>query len=155
MGNSEVGHLNLGAGAVVKQDLMRIDEAVQDGSLASNDVLQAALADAPRVHLIGLTSDGGVHSSDRHLKALIEIAKGAPEVIVHAFTDGRDVSPTSGADFLAQVDEWCRAAGNARIGTVIGRYYAMDRDHRAERTEAARKLLMDGEGDHHSDTAEE
>jgi 2,3-bisphosphoglycerate-independent phosphoglycerate mutase len=155
MGNSEVGHLNLGAGAVVKQDLMRIDEAVQDGSLAANDVLQAALADAPRVHLIGLASDGGVHSSDRHLKALIEIARDAPEVIVHAFTDGRDVLPTSGADFLAQVEAWCRDAGNARVGSVVGRYYAMDRDNREERTERARRLLMDGEGDHHAQTAED
>jgi 2,3-bisphosphoglycerate-independent phosphoglycerate mutase len=154
MGNSEVGHLNLGAGAVVKQDLVRIDEAVRDGSLADNEVLQAALRDAPRVHLIGLTSDGGVHSSDRHLKALIEIAGDVPELIVHAFTDGRDVSPTSGADFLARVEEWTRAAGNARVGTVVGRYYAMDRDNREDRTEKARKLLMDGEGDHHADSAE-
>jgi 2,3-bisphosphoglycerate-independent phosphoglycerate mutase len=156
MGNSEVGHLNLGAGAVVKQDLMRIDEAVQDGSLAENDVLLAALKDAPRVHLIGLASDGGVHSSDRHLKALIEIAsKAAPEVVVHAFTDGRDVLPTSGADFLAEVAGWCDAAGNARIGTVIGRYYAMDRDHREERTAAALKLLVEGKGDHEAPTAEQ
>jgi 2,3-bisphosphoglycerate-independent phosphoglycerate mutase len=155
MGNSEVGHLNLGAGAVVKQDLMRIDEAVEDGSLASNEVLLAALRDAPRVHLIGLASDGGVHSSDRHLKALIEIAREAPDVIVHAFTDGRDVLPTSGADFLARVEEWCRAAGNARIGTVIGRYYAMDRDNREERTAKAVRLLVEGEGEHHAQTAEE
>ena len=153
MGNSEVGHLNLGAGSVVKQDLMRIDEAVADGSLAANPVLQAALRDAPRVHLIGLASDGGVHSSDRHLKALIDIARDAGEVIVHAFTDGRDVLPTSGADFLEQVEEWCRAAGNARVGTVVGRYYAMDRDMRAERTERARRLLVDGEGDHHAESA--
>src|SRR3954451_11974755 len=87
MGNSEVGHLNLGAGAIVPQDLARIDAAVEDGTLAENETLRAALKNAERVHLIGLVSDGGVHSSDRHLKALIEIAPGA---IVHAFTDGRD-----------------------------------------------------------------
>src|SRR4051794_35905789 len=92
MGNSEVGHLNLGAGAIVKQDLLRIDEAVRDGSLADNGVLRAAMRDAPRVHLIGLASDGGVHSSDRHLKALVELAAGTgvEDLVVHAFTDGRD-----------------------------------------------------------------
>ena len=97
MGNSEVGHLNLGAGAVVKQDLMRIDEAVEDGSLAENEVILEALRDAPRVHLIGLVSDGGVHSSDRHLKALIELAaqEGVEDLVIHAFTDGRDTSPKS------------------------------------------------------------
>ena len=154
MGNSEVGHLNLGAGAIVKQDLVRIDEAVQDGSLAANAVLQAALRDAPRVHLIGLASDGGVHSSDRHLRALIAIAAhAAPEVVVHAFTDGRDVLPTSGAGFLEQVEAWCAEQGNARVGTVVGRYYAMDRDMRAERTGRARRLLVDGAGDHHAGSA--
>jgi 2,3-bisphosphoglycerate-independent phosphoglycerate mutase len=156
MGNSEVGHMNLGGGAIVKQDLVRIDEAVEDGSLAANEVLQAALRDTDRVHLVGLTSDGGVHSSDRHLKALIEIAaEAAPEVVIHAFTDGRDVLPTSGADFLAQVEDWARKAGNARVGSVVGRYYAMDRDKREERTERARKLLVEGEGDHHAGTAED
>jgi len=156
MGNSEVGHLNLGAGAIVKQDLVRIDEGVGDGSLERNPLLQAALTGAPRVHLIGLCSDGGVHSSDRHLRALIAFAAraGVPELVLHAFTDGRDVSPTSGAPFLAEVDQWCRAAGNARIGSVIGRYYAMDRDGRAERTQAALDLLLRGEAPHQAGTAE-
>jgi 2,3-bisphosphoglycerate-independent phosphoglycerate mutase len=154
MGNSEVGHLNLGAGAVVKQDLMRIDEAVRDGALAGNEVLRAALAGAERVHLMGLASDGGVHSSDRHLEALIAIAsEAAPEVVVHCFTDGRDVLPHAAREFLPRVQEWCDAAGNARIGSVVGRYYAMDRDQRAERTERALRLLVDGEGDHHAESA--
>ena len=151
MGNSEVGHLNLGAGAIVKQDLVRIDEAVEDGSLASNEVLQAALTGAPRVHLIGLASDGGVHSSDRHLRALIQIAKdaGVEDLIVHAFTDGRDVLPTSGADFLAGIEQ------DARIGTVVGRYFAMDRDHREDRTQKAIDLLVGGRGEHSAESAED
>ena len=106
MGNSEVGHLNLGAGAIVPQDLARIDAAVRDGSLAGNEALAAAL-DAPRVHLIGLVSEGGVHSADRHLKALIEAAalRGVQDLVIHAFTDGRDTSPTSGAPMLARIDD--------------------------------------------------
>jgi 2,3-bisphosphoglycerate-independent phosphoglycerate mutase len=156
MGNSEVGHLNLGAGSIVPQDLARIDKAVEDGSLADNDVLQAALKDAPRVHLIGLVSTGGVHSSHRHLKALVEIAgkAGVEDLVVHAFTDGRDTAPTSGAQSLADLDEWLRAAGTGRIGSVVGRYYAMDRDKRWERIDKAMKLLVDGEGEHRADTGE-
>ena len=117
MGNSEVGHLNLGAGAVVPQDLLRIDKAVEDGSLAQNEVILEALRGADRVHLIGLVSDGGVHSSDRHLKALIELGASlaVPELVVHAFTDGRDTSPKGGAKYLADVEGWCAGAGNARV----------------------------------------
>ena len=100
MGNSEVGHLNLGAGAIVRQDLTRIDDAISDGSFASNDVLKAAM-EADRVHLLGLVSEGGVHASMDHLKALIEMAGG--KAIVHAFTDGRDTLPTSGAGYLETV----------------------------------------------------
>ena len=148
MGNSEVGHLNLGAGAIVPQDLARIDKAVEDGTLAENEVLLAALKDAPRVHLIGLVSDGGVHSSDRHLKALIElVGEGA---IVHAFTDGRDTSPKGGAKYLADVESW-----GGRVGSVIGRYFAMDRDKRWDRVQKAYDLLVHGKADHHVDTAEE
>ena len=148
MGNSEVGHLNLGAGAVVKQDLVRIDEAVEDGSLAENEVLLEALRDAPRVHLIGLVSDGGVHSADRHLKALIELAarEGVEDLVIHAFTDGRDTSPTSGAESLADVERWSEEAGGGRIGTVVGRYFAMDRDTRWDRTQKAIDLLVRGQG---------
>lgn len=157
MGNSEVGHLNLGAGAVVKQDLTRIDEAVEDGALGGNEALNAALDGFERVHLIGLVSDGGVHSGWKHLEALIKLAgeKGVPDVVVHAFTDGRDTSPRGGEEYLAQVQAWCAAAGNARIGSVIGRYYAMDRDKREERTKAAVDLLVDGVSPHHASSAVE
>ena len=145
MGNSEVGHLNLGAGAIVKQDLVRIGEAIADGSLAANAVLRAAL-DAERVHLIGLVSDGGVHSSLDHLLALIACARESADVgtgdrkdvIVHAFTDGRDTLPHAGAGFLRTLD----ATPNVRIGSVIGRYWAMDRDRRWDRTQRAYDLLV-------------
>jgi 2,3-bisphosphoglycerate-independent phosphoglycerate mutase len=156
MGNSEVGHLNLGAGAVVRQDLTRIDEAVEEGTLAQNAVLRAAFEGAERVHLIGLVSDGGVHSSDRHLRALIALgaAVGAPDVVVHAFTDGRDTLPTSGAGHLEQVGSWCAQAGNARIGSVVGRYFAMDRDRRWDRVQRAYDLLVHGLGEHHAETGD-
>jgi bisphosphoglycerate-independent phosphoglycerate mutase (AlkP superfamily) len=136
MGNSEVGHLNLGAGAVVRQDLLRIDEAIEDGSFLDNDVLKAA-CDAERVHLLGLVSAGGVHASMDHLKALIELAGRVevPDVVIHAFTDGRDTNPDSGAGYIAEVEGW----GGARIATVSGRYYAMDRDRRWDRTKLAYK----------------
>jgi 2,3-bisphosphoglycerate-independent phosphoglycerate mutase len=153
MGNSEVGHLNLGAGAMVKQDLTRIDEAVADGTLAENDVLGAAVRDSERVHLIGLVSDGGVHSGWKHLEALIAMARDAPEMIVHAFTDGRDTLPDSGEDFVAEVERWCSQAGNARVGSVVGRYFAMDRDQRWDRTKKAYDLLVEGQAEHHADTA--
>ncbi len=157
MGNSEVGHLNLGAGAVVKQDLTRVDEAVRDGSLAENEVVLNALRDAERVHLMGLVSDGGVHSSVEHLHALIELAakQGVADLVIHAFTDGRDTSPTGGAEALAEVQRWCEQAGSGRIASVIGRYFAMDRDTRWDRTEKAVKLLLEGEAEHDADTAEE
>ena len=146
MGNSEVGHLNLGAGAVVRQDLVRLDDAIADGSFAASPVLRAALADVDRVHLIGLVSDGGVHSSLEHLQALIACAAAHPgsgigghkDVIVHAFTDGRDTLPHAGADYLAQLD----ASEGARVGTVVGRYWAMDRDRRWDRTQRAYDLLV-------------
>jgi 2,3-bisphosphoglycerate-independent phosphoglycerate mutase len=149
MGNSEVGHLNLGAGAIVPQDLARIDDAVRDGTLGDNETLRAALKDAPRIHLIGLVSGGGVHSSIEHLEALAELADG--DVVLHAFTDGRDTSPTSGAGSLAEVERW----GTVRVGSVVGRYFAMDRDKRWDRTEKAIKLLVEGEGDHHADSGEQ
>jgi 2,3-bisphosphoglycerate-independent phosphoglycerate mutase len=153
MGNSEVGHLNLGAGAVVKQDLTRIGEAVEDGTLAENEVLRAAVQDAPRVHLIGLVSDGGVHSGWSHLEALIAMAaEASDEVVVHAFTDGRDTLPDSGAGFLERVQKWCARADGARVGSVVGRYWAMDRDQRWERTQKAYDLLVHGRAEHHADS---
>jgi 2,3-bisphosphoglycerate-independent phosphoglycerate mutase len=160
MGNSEVGHLNLGAGAVVKQDLTRIDEAVADGRLGENEALRAAMDGFERVHLIGLVSDGGVHSSLEQLEALVRLAaeRGVPDVVVHAFTDGRDTSPTGGAGYLEQLEAACRDAGpptQARVGSVIGRYLAMDRDKRWERTEQALDLLVEGKAPHHYDSAVE
>jgi 2,3-bisphosphoglycerate-independent phosphoglycerate mutase len=149
MGNSEVGHLNLGAGAVIKQDLTRIDEAVEDGSIVDNEVLQEALRGGERVHLVGLVSDGGVHSSMEHLRALVDMALG--DVVVHAFTDGRDTSPHGGAGYLAEVESW----PNARVGTVVGRYYGMDRDERWERTEKAALLMLSGEADYRAQTAQQ
>jgi 2,3-bisphosphoglycerate-independent phosphoglycerate mutase len=150
MGNSEVGHLNLGAGAVIKQDLTRIDEAVADGSLAENEVLRSAFADAERVHLIGLVSDGGVHSGPKRVEALIRMVAGfaVPDLVVHAFTDGRDTSPTGGERFLGDLERWLAEAGNGRVGSVVGRYYAMDRDKRWERTQLAYDLLVHGKGEH-------
>ena len=157
MGNSEVGHLNLGAGAIVPQDLARIDAAVADGTLGENEALQRALRGAERVHLIGLVSTGGVHSSEEHLKALIGLAAdwNVPDLVIHAFTDGRDTSPTSGAASVAGIEAVCRELGTGRIGSVIGRYYAMDRDQRWERTEQAIDLLCEGTAEHHAETGEQ
>jgi 2,3-bisphosphoglycerate-independent phosphoglycerate mutase len=153
MGNSEVGHLNLGAGAVIKQDLTRIDEAVEDGTLQENEVLRRACSDADRVHLIGLVSDGGVHSGPKHLEALIRMAAevGGLDLVVHAFTDGRDTSPTGGERFVGELQGWLDDAGG-RIGSVVGRYFAMDRDNRWDRTQKAYDLLVHGTGEHRADT---
>src|SRR5437763_2740064 len=149
MGNSEVGHLNLGAGAVVRQDLTRIDDAIADGSFARNDVLQAACAagrDAGRLHLMGLVSRGGVHSGWEHIRACIELAsaENVPDLVVHAFTDGRDTLPDSGAGYIEEVEGWLADAGG-RVGTVSGRYYAMDRDRRWDRTKAAYDAIVHGD----------
>jgi 2,3-bisphosphoglycerate-independent phosphoglycerate mutase len=150
MGNSEVGHLNLGAGSVVMQDLTRIDEAATKGDFAANSVLRDALTGSERVHIIGLVSGGGVHSSLVHLRALIEMAAelGVEDLVVHAFTDGRDTGPKSGAGFLEEVEGWMSSAGMGRIGTVIGRYFAMDRDKRWDRVQLAYDLLVHGRGEH-------
>jgi 2,3-bisphosphoglycerate-independent phosphoglycerate mutase len=140
MGNSEVGHMNMGAGRIVYQDLTRIDKSIRDGDLAHNAVLGAAIDHAlvgdRALHFVGLVSDGGVHSHQRHLHALVEIAaaRGARRVFVHAITDGRDTSPTGGVRYLAQLEDALARAGAGRIATVVGRYYAMDRDKRWERT---------------------
>jgi 2,3-bisphosphoglycerate-independent phosphoglycerate mutase len=151
MGNSEVGHLNLGAGAVVRQDLTRIDDAVADGSFFDNPVLKAAceaarLGPRGRLHLMGLVSDGGVHSGWGHIEACIELAarEGVPDLVVHAFTDGRDTPPKAGAGYIAELERWLRHAG--RIGTVGGRYYAMDRDRRWDRVKAAYDAIVHAQG---------
>jgi 2,3-bisphosphoglycerate-independent phosphoglycerate mutase len=159
MGNSEVGHLNLGAGSVVKQDLMRIDEAIASGAIKQNEVLKTAMAQAReggRLHLLGLVSHGGVHSSERHLKALIEMAaaEDVPDIVLHAFTDGRDTLPTSGADFVAEAEGWLAATGRGRVGTVSGRYFAMDRDKRWDRIELAFDAMVKGQAEFRADTGE-
>jgi 2,3-bisphosphoglycerate-independent phosphoglycerate mutase len=152
MGNSEVGHMNMGAGRIVYQDLTRIDKAISDGELAANPVLTAAMdrcLGPYALHLIGLVSDGGVHSHQRHLHALIEIAaaRRVERVFVHAITDGRDTSPTGGIRYLAQLAEVMQRAGAGRIATVTGRYYAMDRDKRWERTKPAYDAIVNGSAD--------
>jgi 2,3-bisphosphoglycerate-independent phosphoglycerate mutase len=155
MGNSEVGHLNLGAGSVVRQDLTRIDDAIADGSFAANPVLRQAGAAgraAGRLHLLGLVSAGGVHASMDHLRALIELAasEGVPDVALHAFTDGRDTNPDSGAGYVADVESW----GGARIASVSGRYWAMDRDRRWERSKLAYDAIVHGRAEHRAETGE-
>jgi len=151
MGNSEVGHMNLGAGAVVKQDLARIDDAVADGSFFENEALLQACAAARssprgRLHLVGLVSDGGVHSGWEHIQALIELAaqEGVPDLVVHAFTDGRDTLPLSSLGYLEELERLLRQAG--RVGTVSGRYFGMDRDRRWERTKLAYDAIAYGQG---------
>ncbi|MBL8753938.1 MAG: 2,3-bisphosphoglycerate-independent phosphoglycerate mutase [Planctomycetes bacterium] len=154
MGNSEVGHLNIGAGRVVYQEITRIDREIREGRFAQNAALQSASAHALRtggtLHLFGLVSDGGVHSSDQHLRALLQMAKAAglrgDRVVVHAFLDGRDTPPRSAQPFVARVEDWMRELGTGRIGTVIGRYYAMDRDKRWERVQKAYDALTLGQG---------
>ena len=152
MGNSEVGHLTLGAGAVVPQALVRINDAAARGEFAENEVLRSALAASPRVHLLGLTSDGGVHSEFEQMRTLIELAAdlGTEDLVLHCFTDGRDTSPTEGMHYLETVERWCMQAGAGRVASVVGRYFAMDRDHRWERTQAAYDLLVRGQADHHT-----
>ena len=155
MGNSEVGHLNLGAGAVVKQDLARIDDSIADGSFFENEALlsacRVAVAGRGRLHAIALCSDGGVHSGWEHIEAIIELAanEGVPDLVLHALTDGRDTLPTSGAGYLEEVKRWLRQAGG--IGTVSGRYWGMDRDRRWERTKRAYDALVHASGDRADD----
>ena len=158
MGNSEVGHMNIGAGRVVYQDLTRIDQAVADGSFARNAALLGAI-DAVRsnggtLHLMGLVSPGGVHSSEEHLLAMLDLAheRGASKVAVHAFLDGRDTPPRSAGASLERLAARCAATG-ARIATVIGRYYAMDRDQRWERVEPAYRAISDAHAEHHAPDA--
>ena len=152
MGNSEVGHTNIGAGRVVFQDLPRITKAISDGTFFENPAYNRAMDDClekgTSLHLMGLLSDGGVHSHLDHLFALLKMAKnkGLEKVYIHAFLDGRDVSPTSGADFVAQTVEQCRSIGVGKIATVMGRYYAMDRDKRWDRVEMAYDAMVYGEG---------
>ena len=151
MGNSEVGHMNLGAGRIVYQELGRINKAVQDGDLASNPVLTEAFAYAKKegknVHFIGLLSDGGVHAHIDHVKGLCDAAKanGLTNVFIHAFLDGRDTDPKSGLGYIHSLNQHLKTS----IGTLasaVGRYYAMDRDNRWERVKLAYDLVVKGQG---------
>ena len=150
MGNSEVGHLNLGAGRIVYQDLTRINLAIEEGTLAANPVFVEALtkAKATRLHFIGLVSDGGVHSHQDQLIAMVKLAHqaGVGDIMIHAITDGRDTSPTGGEGYLAKVEDEAAEAG-ARIATVIGRYFAMDRDKRWDRVKLAWDAIVLGKGE--------
>ena len=152
MGNSEVGHTNIGGGRVVFQDLPRISRAIDDGSFFENAAYNKAMDDClekgSSLHLYGLLSDGGVHSHIQHLYALLQMAKnkGLTRVYVHAFLDGRDVSPTSGRDFVSACRDKCQTLGVGKIATVMGRYYAMDRDNRWERVQLAYDAMVYGEG---------
>ena len=160
MGNSEVGHTNIGAGRVVYQDLTRITKSIEDGDFFQNPVLlecmQKAREGKGRLHLAGLLSDGGVHSHDTHLYALLEMAKrqGVREVFVHCLLDGRDTPPQSGGQYLERLEGEIARIGSGKIATVIGRYYAMDRDNRWDRVEKAYRAIVSGEGKHVSSAAQ-
>ena len=150
MGNSEVGHTNLGAGRVVYQDLTRIDKSIREGSFFDRPALHAAMdrcaGGAHTLHLIGLLSDGGVHSHQRHLHALVDLAKrrAVDRVVVHVITDGRDTSPTGGRGYLANLEAHLQTVGVGTVGSISGRYYAMDRDKRWERTKLAFVAIVQG-----------
>ena len=152
MGNSEVGHTNIGAGRIVYQELTRITKSIKDGEFFSNEAFTAAVENCKKndsaLHLFGLLSNGGVHSHNSHLYGLLELAKkaGLTKVYVHCFMDGRDVPPTSGVDFVAELEEKLKEIGVGKIATVMGRYYAMDRDNRWERVGKAYDAMVYGEG---------
>jgi 2,3-bisphosphoglycerate-independent phosphoglycerate mutase len=155
MGNSEVGHLNIGAGRVIYMDVTRIDLMISSGEFFEQPVLRAAMhhARSRRLHLMGLLSDGGVHSMNTHLYALLEMAKreGVAEVCVHCFMDGRDTPPESGAGFLEALQREIRRIGVGRIATISGRYYAMDRDKRWDRINRAKDAMVDGVAEKNTD----
>jgi 2,3-bisphosphoglycerate-independent phosphoglycerate mutase len=160
MGNSEVGHLNIGAGRVVYQEYTRINDAIDDSSFQSNDAIQTAFdhaeANDGRVHFMGLVSDGGVHSSQEHLHALIEMAaEHGVEATTHAFMDGRDTAPHGGEGYLEDLEAAVERHGTGEVATVTGRYYAMDRDQNWERTRRAYDAIVNREGDHTAESAVE
>ena len=152
MGNSEVGHMNMGAGRIVYQELTRITKEIQDGDFFKNEALLSAMKNAKdndsAIHFMGLLSDGGVHSHNTHLYGLLEMAKreGLKKVYVHCFLDGRDTPPASGKEFVEQLEAKMKEIGVGEIGVISGRYYAMDRDNRWDRVELAYKALTQGEG---------
>src|SRR2546427_3257802 len=157
LGNSNVGHLCMGAGRVVLTDIERINHAIKSGEFVHNQALNAAMDNAVKhdraLHIMGLVSDGLVHSSQEHAYALLRMAKECevPRVFVHCFLDGRDTPPSSAEKYVAAMQDKCREIGVGEIATVVGRYYAMDRDKRWERTERAYKMLVHGEGQRTSD----
>ena len=157
MGNSEVGHTNIGAGRIVYQELTRITKSISDGDFFNNEALVGAmencLKNGSALHLMGLLSDGGVHSHNTHMYAIVELAKkmGVKEVWLHCFLDGRDVPPASGADYVAEAQQKLDEIGLGKIATVMGRYYAMDRDNRWERVSKAYAAMVYGEGNKNSD----
>lgn len=155
-GNSEVGHLNIGAGRIVPQELTRINKDIENGSFFNNDALSSAFEKASkkgRIHLMGLFSDGGVHSHNNHLFALLRFAKkaGIDEAYVHAFTDGRDTSPHGGLEYMSTFKEKAEKIGTGTMASIVGRYYAMDRDNRWDRTQLAYDLLVNGKGEQFDD----
>ena len=160
MGNSEVGHLNIGAGRVVYQDITAIDKAIEDGEFFENPEFTEAMdrvrASGNALHLVGLLSDGGVHSMNTHLYALLEMAKrkGVEKVYVHCLMDGRDVPPTSGGEYIAKLEEKIKEIGVGRIATVIGRYYYMDRDNRWDRVKEGYDMMYAGVGTHYATASE-
>src|SRR4051812_157374 len=157
MGNSNVGHLCLGAGRVLRTDVERINHEIESGGFSHNLALNAAVDNAVKhdraLHLMGLVSDGMVHSSQEHAYALLRLAKekGVRRVFVHCFLDGRDTPPSAAVKYVEAMQQKCREIGVGEVATVIGRYYAMDRDQRWERTEKAYKLLVNGEGERTND----
>ncbi|PAU55611.1 phosphoglycerate mutase (2,3-diphosphoglycerate-independent) [Pseudomonas sp. PIC25] len=159
MGNSEVGHMNLGAGRVVYQDFTRVTKAIRDGEFFDNPAIVAAVDKAvsagKAVHILGLLSDGGVHSHQDHLAAMAEMAakRGAEKIYLHAFLDGRDTPPKSAQSYIEVLDATFARLGKGRIASLIGRYYAMDRDNRWDRVQAAYELIVDGKAEHLADTA--
>ncbi|MBS5939751.1 2,3-bisphosphoglycerate-independent phosphoglycerate mutase [Clostridium sp.] len=160
MGNSEVGHLNIGAGRIIYQELTRITKEIEEGGFFKNEALTLAVENAKKnnsaLHLLGLLSDGGVHSHIDHLKGLLRLAKdaGLTKVYVHAFMDGRDVPPSSGKDFIVEIEKYMKEIGVGKIATVSGRYYAMDRDNRWERVELAYNAMVLGKGEISSSAVE-
>ena len=152
MGNSEVGHLNIGAGRIVYQELTRITKSIEDGDFFENEELLKAVDNCKKnnsaLHIMGLLSDGGVHSHNEHLYGLLKMAKkkGIENVYVHTFLDGRDVPPTSGAEFMAELEKEIKEIGVGSVATIMGRFYAMDRDNAWDRVEKAYKAMVDGEG---------
>lgn len=155
-GNSEVGHLNIGAGRIVPQELTRINNSIQDGTFFENDALSSAIDQAQkrgRIHLMGLFSDGGVHSQLTHLYALLKLANsaGIDDTYVHAFTDGRDTAPRGGINYIKEFQQHAIEIGSGQIASICGRYYAMDRDNRWERTQKAYNLLVKGQGEVYED----